>query len=46
MQEVLPRFMEYVADTLDADTIFMQDNAPIHKVEIVPQRNTHLANLG
>ena len=35
MQEVLPRFMEYVADTLDADTIFMQDNAPIHKAEIV-----------
>ena len=35
MQEVLPRFMGYVADTLDADTIFMQDNAPIHKAEIV-----------
>ena len=27
--------MEYIADTLDADTIFMQDNAPIHKAEIV-----------
>ena len=35
MQEVLPRFMEYVIDTLDADAIFMQDNAPIHKAEIV-----------
>ena len=27
--------MEYIADTLDADTIFMQDNAPIYKAEIV-----------
>jgi transposase len=35
MQEVLPRFMEYVANTLDADTMFMQDNAPIYKAEIV-----------
>jgi len=35
MWEILPRFMEYVADTLDADTIFMQDNASIHKAGIV-----------
>jgi len=35
MQEILPRFMEYVADTLDVDTIFMQDNALIYKAEIV-----------
>jgi transposase len=35
MREILPRFMEYVADTLDADTVFMQDNAPIHKAGIV-----------
>lgn len=35
MQEVLPRFIEYVADTLNADTIFMQDNASIHKAAIV-----------
>src|SRR5579859_2298991 len=35
MQEILPRFMEYIADTLDVDTIFMQDNAPIHKAGIV-----------
>ena len=35
MQEILSRFMEYVADTLDVNTIFMQDNALIHKAEIV-----------
>src|SRR5947207_12314812 len=35
MREILPRFMEYVADILDADTIFIQDNAPIHKAGIV-----------
>jgi transposase len=35
MQGVLPKFMEYIADTLDVDAIFMQDNAPIHKAEIV-----------
>ena len=37
MQGVLPTFMEYIADTLDTDAIFMQDNALIHKAEIVKQ---------
>ena len=35
MQEILPRFMEHIADTLNTDTIFMQDNASIYKAGIV-----------
>ena len=35
MQEELPRFMEYIAERLDTDPIFMQDNAPVHTSGIV-----------